>query len=250
MDPRIEKLKAAGFSDDDIKEYLASSPPPGGADQQSAGAEPPSVNMEVPPTEAAAVPPEANWMEKGVTAAKAIIPDNPMDALVKVGEGALAYKGLQAWKQSSLASQARAAAEQAAEAGRQARFNAKFPAPTTVAAPPVAPPVAPPAAPPAAPAAAQQSGIMQRGMDYARQMQRVAADKVMQGARAVAPYAESAAGAARSIAPAAIGLTAALMPGNANQNYPVPQKGPYRGMEINPNTRRPWTAQELAQINR
>lgn len=99
----------------------------------------------------------------------------------------------------------------------------------------------------APPAAAQQPGIMQRGMDYARQMQRVAADKVMQGARAAAPYAESAAGAARAIAPAAIGLTAALMPGNANQNYPVPQKGPYRGMEINPMTGRPWTPQELAQ---
>ena len=30
----------------------------------------------------------------------------------------------------------------------------------------------------------------------------------------------------------------------------VPQKGPYRGMEINPMTRRPWTREELAAINR
>ncbi len=95
--------------------------------------------------------------------------------------------------------------------------------------------------------AAQQPSVMQRGMDYARQMQRIAADKVMQGARAVAPAAEAVASGARAVAPAALGLTAAIMPGNAGQNYPFPQKGPYRGMEINPMTGRPWTPQELAQ---
>ena len=78
---------------------------------------------------------------------------------------------------------------------------------------------------------------MQRGMDYARQMQKIAADKVMQGARAAAPYARTA----------GVGLTAALMPGNAGQRYNFPQKGPFAGMEINPNTGRPWTEQELAQ---
>jgi hypothetical protein len=83
-------------------------------------------------------------------------------------------------------------------------------------------------------------GVVQRGMDYANQMRKVAADKVMAGVRAVAPVA----------APVAVGLGALLTPSNANQNYPVPQKGPYRGMEINPMTGRPWTAQELAQINR
>jgi hypothetical protein len=83
-------------------------------------------------------------------------------------------------------------------------------------------------------------GVVQRGMDYANQMRKIAADKVMAGVRAVAPVA----------APVAVGLGAMLTPSNANQNYPVPQKGPYRGMEINPNTGRPWTAQELAQINR
>jgi hypothetical protein len=116
------------------------------------------------------------------------------------------------------------------------------PVPTPTAAPPaMTPPTMAPPAPPAAPPAAPQTpSVMQRGMDYARQMQKVAADKVMQGARAAAPYAKTA----------GVGLTAALTPGNAGQNYPVPQKGPYRGMEINPMTGRPWTPQELAQINR
>jgi hypothetical protein len=43
---------------------------------------------------------------------------------------------------------------------------------------------------------------------------------------------------------------AMLTPGNVGQNYPVPQSGPYRGMEINPMTNRPWTQQELMQFNR
>ena len=90
-------------------------------------------------------------------------------------------------------------------------------------------------------------GMIERGMDYANQMRKVAADKVMQGVRAAAPIAENVAGAARAVAPAAIGLTAALMPGNAGQQYNFPQKGPFAGMEINPNTGRPWTQQELAQ---
>lgn len=88
-------------------------------------------------------------------------------------------------------------------------------------------------------AQANQS-MVQRGMDYANKMRQIAAEKVMAGARAVAPV----------VAPVAVGLGAMLTPSNANQNYPVPQKGPYRGMEINPMTGRPWTAQELAQINR
>lgn len=85
---------------------------------------------------------------------------------------------------------------------------------------PVAPPVAAnPAVSPSytAPAAqAQQPGVMQRGMDYARQMQKIAAEKVMQGARAAAPMAESAAGMARAAAPAAVGLGALFHSGALN----------------------------------
>jgi hypothetical protein len=41
------------------------------------------------------------------------------------------------------------------------------------------------------------------------------------------------------------------MPGNMGQNYAAqfPQSGPMRGMEINPNTGRPWTPAELQQYN-
>jgi hypothetical protein len=100
-------------------------------------------------------------------------------------------------------------------------------------------------------------------MDMARKIQQMAFEKVMQGGRAagdVMANAGRAAGeglvtagrmAAPYAAPVAVGLTAALMPGNAGgAGMMVPQKGPYRGMEINPNTGRPWTAQELAVINR
>jgi hypothetical protein len=80
-------------------------------------------------------------------------------------------------------------------------------------------------------------GVVQRGMDYANQMRKVAADKVMQGVRAAAPYARTA----------GVGAAALLTPGNTGQQYNFPQKGPFAGMEINPNTGRPWTQQELAQ---
>jgi hypothetical protein len=58
---------------------------------------------------------------------------------------------------------------------------------------------------------------MQRGMDYARQMQKIAADKVMQGARAAAPMAQQAAGMARAAAPAAAGLGALTFSGGLNR---------------------------------
>ena len=87
---------------------------------------------------------------------------------------------------------------------------------------------------------------MERGTQYAKEMQRIAAEKVMQGARAMAPAAQAVGGAARAIAPAALGIGAALYPSSTGPK--VPQAGPMRGMEINPNTGRPWTEQELAQL--
>lgn len=47
------------------------------------------------------------------------------------------------------------------------------------------------------------------------------------------------------------GVTAAVTPGNAGQNYGAhfPQTGPQSGSEINPQTGRPWTQQELAQYS-
>lgn len=45
------------------------------------------------------------------------------------------------------------------------------------------------------------------------------------------------------------GLTAALMPGNVGQNYNWPQSGPLKGYEINPMTQLPWKPEELAAYN-
>lgn len=92
----------------------------------------------------------------------------------------------------------------------------------------------------------QGPSMMERGTQYAKEMQRIAAEKVMQGARAMAPAAQAVGGAARAVAPAALGIGAALYPSSTGPS--VPQSGPMRGMEINPNTGRPWTEQELAQL--
>ena len=53
------------------------------------------------------------------------------------------------------------------------------------------------------------------------------------------------------VARGATGVAAAVTPGNVGQNYGAhfPQAGPLRGMEINPQTGRPWTEFELARYN-
>jgi len=57
---------------------------------------------------------------------------------------------------------------------------------------------------------------------------------------------------ARPAAGASLSLGAILMaiPGNAGQDYPFPQEGPYKGMEINPATGRPWDKPDLAEYNK
>ena len=178
MDPRIEKLRAAGFSDADIAEYLKDTPPStadagGGAEQ-----EPPSVSPVVPETQANNVVPGTGMMEGLATAAAGISPS--ADTLTKIGEGALAYKGLQSWRAASAANQARAAADAAAEAGRQARFNAKFPPVAGPAVPTQAPvQTAPVQTALTAPATAPQAPQMQAAKSI---VQKLALDKILKGA--------------------------------------------------------------------
>lgn len=74
--------------------------------------------------------------------------------------------------------------------------------------------------------------MMERGADIAKKVRDVAGQKAL----GMAPYVRGA---------TAVG--GAVMPGNVGQNYPFPQSGPMRGMEINPNTGQPWTPQELQQ---
>lgn len=80
-------------------------------------------------------------------------------------------------------------------------------------------------------------GIIDRGAEITKKMREFAASRVAPVASAAAPYVGAA--------------VAALTPGNVGQNYAAqfPQKGPMRGMEINPNTGRPWTPVELQQYN-
>jgi hypothetical protein len=80
----------------------------------------------------------------------------------------------------------------------------------------------------------QTSSMLQRGMDYANKMRQIAAERVIQNAG--------------NLAKAGIGVGA--MTYSAPLGPQVPMQGPYRGMEINPMSGRPWTPQELAQINR
>ena len=83
----------------------------------------------------------------------------------------------------------------------------------------------------------QEQSMMQRGIQYADKIKQMAMEKLAQNA-----------GTLSNVARAGAGVAAAVMPGNIGQNYPVPQSGPYRGMEINPMTNRPWTPEELAQL--
>jgi hypothetical protein len=49
---------------------------------------------------------------------------------------------------------------------------------------------------------------------------------------------------------AAVGFTLLTMDGNVGQNYPFPQDGPYKGMEINPATGKPWDKLDLAEYKK
>jgi hypothetical protein len=65
----------------------------------------------------------------------------------------------------------------------------------------------------------QQPSVVQRGMDYAKQMQKIAAEKVMAGARAAGPaMATAGRAAAPYAAPAAVGLGALTFSGGLNTN--------------------------------
>jgi hypothetical protein len=268
----IAKLRSAGFSDADIDDYAKNEAKGNQPGQQPARQEElPEVDLNQPSetlkNATANGTPTTNpgsYVSDALAIGQGLVPSGSTikDVVIPAGEGYLAYKGLQGWRDASKANQARAAADLAAEQGRAARFAARAPVPTpTAPVAPVAPagapvsaPVAPSAAPAVNPQAAQAAranpSMIQRGMDYANQMRQIAAQRVQQG---VASAGDAASAVAQRMAPyarAGGGIAAALMPGNVGQDYgsSFPQSGPYKGMEINPNTGRPWTQQELAQF--
>ena len=215
-----EKARAAGYTDEEIDAYEAAQ-----TQQQPAGDAPP------PPPPADAAQGQAGGVGFGEVATTAAIAAAPYVVPAALAGGAVygasvAKRGFDAMKAASDARTMQAQAQMAQAQGLQQRFDQRMAAQAARAAPtgpqilnasgqpmrPMTPGPVAPAAPAAAPAPAApaQPTAMQRGMDYARQMQKIAADKVMQGARAAAPMA-------RAMAPAAAGLSALTFSGGLNQ---------------------------------
>ena len=228
-----EAAKQAGYSDEEIDAYLAEE-----ANKKKTPAAPATTSLT--PPDSTTVVPEAGG---GVAGAAATAGLAAAPYVVPAAGGAAAALGAKhlynKWDASAKAAQALADAKLASEQGIAERWAAKQAAqampkgpvaPTTspildAAGRPFAPttPAAPvaPAAPAAAPAPTAQPSIVDRATQMVRQL---ALDKVVKGG---------------------LGVAAAVTPGNIGQNYNFPQSGPLRGSEINPQTGRPWTPQEL-----
>jgi hypothetical protein len=192
-----EKARAAGYTDEEIDAY----------ESAQTQAEPQGDQPPPPPS------PDANQGEAGGTSfgevagtvGAAVAPYAVPAALTAGGiyGASVAKKGFNAMQAAAEARTAQANAQMAQAQGLQQRFDQRMAQQAARAAPsgsqilnasgqPMRPtaPVAPAAVPAAAPAPAQPS-IVQRGTDYARQMQRIAAERVMpvasRGLAAAAP---------------------------------------------------------------
>jgi len=178
----------------------------------------------------------ANQLRKGMQASAAA---NQATAAAQQATANAAMEQARAAQMQAQGVQQRFEARAAQQAAQQAASGPRIlgpngmplqptvqPAVPTVSAPPGS--IAPGAVPGAAPApAAQSPGVLARAGEVVRKL---ALDRVL-------PVAARAGGVAAGV----------LIPGNTGQNYGAqfPQAGPMRGMEINPNTGRPWTPQEL-----
>ena len=232
-----EAARQAGYSDAEIDAYLREE-----QNKKRAPAPAPAEEVGEPPAPTTVVPEAGGGVAGAATTAGLAVA--PYVATGAAGAAAAlgANKLYGAWKQSAQAAQALADAKLASEQGIAQRAAARaMPVPSGPVAPtaspildaagrpfaPTAPaaPVAPTAAP-AMPAQPAQAGLLDKTTAMIRQL---AANKALQSA-----------------VRGAGGVAAALTPGNIGQNYNFPQSGPLRGSEINPQTGRPWTQQELA----
>ncbi len=196
-----EKARAAGYTDEEIDAYEAAQ-----TQQEPMGDQPP------PPPPASADQGQAGGTSMGEVGATMLAAAGPFGLGVATAAAApLAYKGSKMLVQGAK-NMVRPGSAMNPIGGGGPGLSGGGGSPTRVpiTTGPVAP-AAPAAAP--APAAAAQPNVMQRGMDYARQMQKIAADKVIQGARAAAP---AMATAARAVGPAAAGLGALTFSGGLN----------------------------------
>jgi hypothetical protein len=249
-----EAAKAEGYSDDEINAYLQSQSKTETPAVVDVG-EPPAPTTVITPVETSATNRATNV---GLAAAPYVAP-----AAVGIIGGAAATKAYGAWKAGTEAAQAlaqsqaaQAAADRAASQGLQQRFDARLAQQAGRPMGPVAPqvnynvptsnvpqmrapmgPVAPaamPSAPMAAPAPVAQPSILSRAGDIAGQMRQFAAQRVM-------PVANSMAKG---------GVLGAMATYSPELGPKTPQAGRMRGMEINPLTGAPWTAEQIAQYER
>jgi hypothetical protein len=281
MEDQIKKLRESGFSDEDIQIYINSQ-------QSSASAAPtgpvnPAEPMDVnkPPKVDETVPDYGKTagtgiMEDVATVGAAVAPYAGPAALGTLGLGGayglykfgskaldVGNKALDVGRNisGSLAQQAETAAQTEARLqqrpgfGGAPRTGTPTPTPTynvptsqvpqtRMALPAAAPPMtAPPMAAPAATPPAQSNNWMAKAVQMAKQAGPIVEQYTGRAAQAMAPVARVA-GAMSPYITAAQGLTYSKGLGPA-----VPSAGPYRGMEINPQTGRGWTPEELNAAN-
>lgn len=257
-----EAAKAEGYSDDEINAYLQSQQKTETPAVVDVG-EPPAPTTVVTPVETSTTNQATNV---GLAAAPYVVP-----GAAALAGSALAGKAYGAWKAGTEAAQAmaqsqaaQAAADRAAAQGLQQRFEARMAqqagqaarpmGPVAPSAPtynvptgnvpqarmpipgtgPVAPGAMPAAAPVTAPTTVAQPSVLSRAGDIASQMRQFAAQRVM-------PMANSMAKGG------ALGALATYSP---ELGPKTPQAGRMRGMEINPLTGAPWTAEQIAQYER
>lgn len=213
----------AGYTEEEIDSYLQNqteAPPPPAATTAAPGEvmEPPAPTTVVTPAGEGSIMPAV--ATGGLAAAGAAVP-------AAIGYGVAKYGG-----------RAMDVAKNMMQGGGSSAAKIPTTMPVNPAAinPAVSPSYAAPSPQPAA--APQQPGAvrqgLQQGMEYANKIRQIAMEKVIQNAGAIGK--------------AGMGAAAMATPGNVGQKYNFPTSGPMRGMEINPQTGRPWTPQELSAL--
>jgi len=269
----IAKLRAAGFSDDDIRDYMSTrqaAPSPAAAQAAPAGAQELELDPNAPsetlakarqagvPTEAR----ESSFVSDVMTVAPVVLGENIGKVALGAGGLGAAYaanqvrKGMQA---RAAAQQAQAAAQQAqaqaameqaraaqqAAQGVQQRFETRA-AQQAARAVPTGPQILDAAGRPIQPIAPQGPVTTQPIAPQAMPQAAPQAQPQSMLDRTTSMIRQLAANrVVQNLAKGGVGLTAALMPGNVGQDYMVPRTGRMRGMEINPLTGRPWTREQL-----
>jgi hypothetical protein len=239
---QIDKLRAAGYTDDDIRDFAATQPKLGNAPTQTTDETLPEIDVTKPSTtmqqaEAAGVPTgarESSFISDVMTAAPVVLAENAGKvALGGLGAGALGagamYKRGKALELET---------EKLRQQGIQNRFDAKMAqqaANQAAKVTPVAPsPILDASGRPmtaSAPVVPQGMAPAPKAPSITAQIRALAANKIM-------PMAGS-------LAKGSVGPGMAMYSGELGPK--TPQVGRMRGMEINPLTGRPWTPDQIKQ---